>query len=1155
MIIYNTNNEVLLDIPVDDDSFRYRAVMQEKKVSLHYSLPGHVELPVGAYIRYQGEQYTLWYPGNFKKTGSRAFEYTVEFGGNEEILKQYKFKLLAHKPYQLKFSFTAKPELFLRLLVDNLNLYDSGWRVGATIEATEKSLSFNHESCFSVLGRLASEFNTEWEITGKTIHLGKVEKFKDEPLALSYGRGNGFVPGVGRSTAGDKQAVTLLYVQGGDKNLPRATYGSPTLLLPRSAELVYEGRRYRTDADGMYLARADKPLTVYREDSYDASHIYPFRVGEVTGVQTVPGEDSEGNPMLFYNIVDTTIPDNLDYRACHIKGEKATLIFQSGLLTGREFDLVQTEDALTGYDPATKTFRLVPLQEGDAFLPNELIGPAVGDTYAVFHISLPAAYVCGDASRTGASWDMFRQAARYFYENEQPQFTFKGELDGIWAKKHWLEIGGKLVPGGYVDFSDTQFQPEGIAIRITGVTDYLNKPHSPTIELSNMPLAGFAADRLGKLDADEVKNEQLHLNALSYTRRRFRDLEETGRMLEAAIEGFSSPIDPIYIQTMSLQVGSESLQFRFVTNKTVPEAVKHPFTYSNQTKVFTTPGGIIQHMTLGIKEVSTYHKPSDYRFWDMASYTSPPLNDPRGLYLYACCSKTGSTGMFLLTQTPFQMEAQDAYYFLVGTLSSESGGERSFVTVYGFTEVLPGRISTDKIVSADGSTYFDLEVGEIGGRIRFADGSTGYEKLADKPDLGIYGTKDMLKTVSADLQNQLDNKIETYYGTSNPWKEWPSVTASRHVGDLWYNTETKILKRYLGPTADYWAVIEDADALKAAEAASHAQDTADGKRRVFLSTPRPPYDAGDQWIQGGVSGDMRICIASRQSGSYSAADWVLSSADGNIMATMDRGISIANGFIAFGGPNSPGSAGLVGNGPIRIWSGGTNANNATFQVYETGEVTAKKAIKLQDNQAGINGDGTADTSIRFWAGSTNMANAPFRVSRNGELFASKCNFTGAKIAGFTIQNNQIIAENTVQAGSSFYLSSTGGIGLQETSKKYCHIGLTALAPESGASVMSHWCNTDTANGMFSRHLLWLSIGRARYSLTPQVWLNCRHGDDGWGSRFRVESRFFNDLNGMERTVINVGALARKPHMEALEKGGTWRRVVVNDITGYLAYED
>lgn len=109
---------------------------------------------------------------------------------------------------------TAKPALFLKLLVENLNLYDSGWTVGNCIEATEKLLSFNHENCWTVLGRLAQEFNTEFEVVNKTIHLGKLEKFKDNPVALSYGKGNGFVPGVGRTNLGDNLPVEILYVQG-----------------------------------------------------------------------------------------------------------------------------------------------------------------------------------------------------------------------------------------------------------------------------------------------------------------------------------------------------------------------------------------------------------------------------------------------------------------------------------------------------------------------------------------------------------------------------------------------------------------------------------------------------------------------------------------------------------------------------------------------------------------------------------------------------------------------------------------------------------------------------------------------------------------------------------------------------------------------------
>jgi hypothetical protein len=61
MRIYDKTGEVLLDIPVDDDSYRYRAIAQAKKVELRYSLVDHVELPTGTYIEYHGERYTLWY--------------------------------------------------------------------------------------------------------------------------------------------------------------------------------------------------------------------------------------------------------------------------------------------------------------------------------------------------------------------------------------------------------------------------------------------------------------------------------------------------------------------------------------------------------------------------------------------------------------------------------------------------------------------------------------------------------------------------------------------------------------------------------------------------------------------------------------------------------------------------------------------------------------------------------------------------------------------------------------------------------------------------------------------------------------------------------------------------------------------------------------
>lgn len=706
MRIYDKTGEVLLDIPVDDDSYRYRAIAQAKKVELRYSLVDHVELPTGAYIEYQGERYTLWYPSDFKKEGTRVFDYTVTFGGNEEILKKYKYKLLSDKPYKLKFVMTATPGMFMELLVDNLNLYDSGWTVGTVIEAPEKLLSFNHEKCWAVLGRLAEEFDTEFEIAGKTINLRKVEYYKDAPLKLSYGKGNGFLPGVGRANQGDNLPVEILYVQGGERNIDYSVYGSQTLLLPKSQELSYQGRRYKTDKDGMYVTRADRPLSSYNEDSYDASDIYPSRVGTVSETDTEPGKDTDGNDVTFYNFYDSSVPANLNFEDCLIAGQTMTVIFQTGRLAGREFDVKYVHDG--------RKFEIVSSEQDGMTLPNASLYPEVGDKYAVFNISLPAAYVCDNATKTGASWDMFREAVRYLYEREERQFTFSGELDGIWAKKNWLAIGAKLVPGGYVDFSDPQFQPDGILIRITGVRDYINRPHSPELELSNTPVGGFLSDELGKLESEEVTNETRHKQAVSFTLRRWRDAVEMQGMLEKAFKDYGKGQAMSWLRTMSVLVGHESLQFRFVNRIPTEDGqavteVDHAFTYDQRKRTLATPSGILQHMTLGIDSLAPSHKVTEYRYWNVAAYTSPYLGDDmEAMYLYARCTKSGSSGSFLLSKEPRDLDDGSYYNLLCGALSTEVDGQRSFSTLYGFSEIGPGWMRLNKIINTDGTQYWDM---------------------------------------------------------------------------------------------------------------------------------------------------------------------------------------------------------------------------------------------------------------------------------------------------------------------------------------------------------------------------------------------------------------------------------------------------------------
>ena len=726
--LYNGDKEIKIE--VKDESYSYEAIMGEDTLTLYFSHPGYIEIPVGSWCDFYGKRYSLKKDSNFKKNGERNFEYTLilETGKADAML----WKVRHTVDRSIKFSYTAKAHEHLRLLVENLNRRSTGWKVGDCIEGTEKVINYNHTYILDAFNQLAELYETEWQITEetvegkqiKTIHLRKVEYNKENPLKLSYGKGHGFKVGVGR-TSGDIPPEIIL-VETTDRNIDYSTYGSKYLLLPKNKTLVYEGRTYKTDADGTCVMRADKELTTAKEDSLDCTAIYPSRVGTVSSVIEVNKENN------FFDFVDKDIPEELNFEDCLIAGEKMTVIFQTGMLTGKEFEVKYIHEAKDKKE--ARRFEIVPQEIDGITMPEpEVWRPKVGDTYAVFGMQLPKAYICNDSTQTGASWEAFKEAAKYLYEHEDKAFIFTGTLDGIWAKKRWLEIGGKIVLGGYVNFSDTQFHPEGSLIRMIGIKRFVNNPYSPEIELSNEPIGTSVSSDLNKIETNEVTVIEKHKDALQFTKRRFRDAKETMSMLEDALLNFSGSVNPITVSTMQLLVGDESLQFRFVNSKTNPVQVSHNITFNTSTKILNAPAGILQHLTLGISSLSSSHKADEYKYWDMANYDSPVLIDPdKKYYLYAKVGKENQAGTFLLSETAIKMEQIAGYYHLLtGVLNSEYEGSRSFVQLYGFTEILPGRVTTERILSPDGDTYFDLVKSEIGGNIQIKAGSSGLENLSE----------------------------------------------------------------------------------------------------------------------------------------------------------------------------------------------------------------------------------------------------------------------------------------------------------------------------------------------------------------------------------------------------------------------------------------
>lgn len=132
---------------------------------------------------------------------------------------------------------------------------------------------------------------------------------------------------------------------------------------------------------------------------------------------------------------------------------------------------------------------------------------------------------------------------------------------------------------------------------------------------------------------------------------------------------------------------------------------------------------------------------------------------------------------------------------------------------------------------------------------------------------------DKIKDINTQYFNSYDPTL-----TNKPASDWTDTdTKDKHLDDIFYNTTTKKMFRFVKIDGVYsWENFDDPDIKAALDAASTAQDTANGKRRVFLVTPKPPYDEGDMWVTSTTDGkgEIKICKTPRQSGVFFSADWI-----------------------------------------------------------------------------------------------------------------------------------------------------------------------------------------------------------------------------------------------------------------------------------------
>ncbi len=318
-------------------------------------------------------------------------------------------------------------------------------------------------------------------------------------------------------------------------------------------------------------------------------------------------------------------------------------------------------------------------------------------------------------------------------------------------------------------------------------------------------------------------------------------------------------------------------------------------------------------------------------------------------------------------------------------------------------------------------------------------------KYTDDSGLTNFINNNFLPTVG-DIEEQIDGKIESWFQTTDPATAW-TTTAERnkHVGDMWYNSSTKTLKRYCrqiiqftnGGTAYsfYWSTIEDQTAIDAYQAASEAQDTADRKRQVFVAQPYGPYDVGDLWLRAwtdttGVNRkDLYRCVTARASG-FNANDWAEATFYDNTQVSIDKGIITA--------------------GTVQL----ANKNSQSIVAGITGG----------ENEAA---NETEERKVRIWAGASkgNRFTAPFRVLQDGSFYATKATISGTiyansgTIGGFKISSGCIGQESSGGDTSGNGLALLGSFIRFASQYQWASIGTNVLPASTGTVGVGRFTNT------------------------------------------------------------------------------------------------
>lgn len=959
------------------------------RLNINIESSNPIEFFIGDYIYHENRKFTLNLNPRLQKNSESQFIYDLQFEGVQyDLLRKKYFNYDAEGNYTTgDFPLTGEIDVFLTCLRNNANRDESEytWLIGVYPSDTEaKTITFDNNNCLQALQAICSKdnFDVEFEIIQDVVAKTNTLNIKKIGSILSYsfeyGKGNGLYSLI-RENVSEGQIITRLFPFGSTENIPTNYRNfSPRLKLPSSY-----GSDYIEDAEKIQIFGLVEEIVNYDD-------IKPTFKGIVSSSTVV----NNGIFSLVVNNMDFDLNEKKEDGSTKylIAGTPAKIHVNKGNLAGYEFDIHK-------YTHTTKTFEIKQFadERGQKFPDDSTVFKfSVGDEFTLIDIIMP------DVRIAEAEEKLKAKALEEFEKLSQNNVQYNLDIDPEYFKLFGNEETKFLSVGDYVNIVDSQIGIDKTSRITTLKRDLLNvfKYEMSIADTYEISIAQQVLQDINIIKTEIKTNSQNNILAMLNGYRRMLELQ--GMVFDT--DGYFDPtnIKPNSIETNMLSIGARSQQL------TLNDVVFTPNKNGNINAIQISSGNLI-HFSIdntGIRE------------WSLLEVNKNDLLENQSYYIYARVLRTGNTGSYLITTEQIKFDSEENYYnFLLAALFKPIDDVRLIQLLYGSTFINGRTVTTGRISSVDGLTWFDLDTGQIRGKIEFSDDSPAYDQLASGGENLIY--------LENDTYNFIE-KTERYFGKNL------SYVFSVDVDNSYSSTSGIIY--LIGKKDGLYSVIGQKEIEFKSNGINRISISIEFKindyQRIFCKV----YDSGEHDL---TISNLKLETGSRAS-DYSEAQYLINKriseieSRANWYTTTISGNIITTGTVLLGNYETGANGGITGTGGIDdvfLWGGSNYAgrNTAPIRILRNGKFYANDAYMSGEIVATKGWFGTGDNGFRIYEQGIK--------SDKGWIFLGKANSGNdikfIQLAGDSIGTQATIEDRTITADNKvgLFLNVSGSTGL------------------------------------------------------------------------------------------------------------------------------